>query len=263
MRLDPEDLSRGVLFTATDITERKQTEQRIAGYQRQLKSLASRLTLTEEHLKRTIATHIHDTLSQTLAMLKVKVGLLGQSTEDPRIKEVLMDIYEHLEGSLEQAQVLTSSLSYPTLNVLGFEKAVAKWLKEEIQTKHGLVTMLDDDGQPKPLHQDVKAVLFRAVRETLANVVKHAQAHRVDVSIRRDEGSLIVTLQDDGRGFDPGQVRELGIASQGGFGILSIHEAMEGLGGALTLQSCPGKGCRVVLVAPLKHEAKDPGRSAL
>jgi signal transduction histidine kinase len=128
-----------------------------------------------------------------------------------------------------------------------------EWLTEQAQDRYGIPSEFKDDKQPKPLDDDVRVLLFQAVRELLVNVVKHAQAQSVKVATRRDDGGIQIIVEDDGVGFDA-----FPIGSQwsrtGGFGLFSIRERLDYLGGQLKVKSEPGHGTRVTLVAPLKRE---------
>jgi two-component system NarL family sensor kinase len=103
------------------------------------------------------------------------------------------------------------------------------------------------------LDDDVRILLFRDVRELLINVVEHARAHKVKVSIKRLGEQISVTVEDDGVGFDPAEVT-LMAAGKGEFGLFSIRERLERSGGHLEIESKPRCGCRVTIVAPLKKE---------
>lgn len=229
---------------ATDITDHKHTEQRLAQYRDQLKGLASELTLTEERLKRNIATRLHDMVGQSLAMTKMNVETLRASVTDMHVKEELAQISRLLEHALQESQSLTAQISYPALNILGLERAIEKWLNEEIGVKHGLHTDFKNDGQTTDLSEDIKAVLFRSVCELLVNAVKHARADHVNVAIRHDNGVISISVLDNGIGFDPNKTTN-------GFGMLSIRESLERLGGELQLGSKSGSGTRVTITAPV------------
>ena len=108
-----------------------------------------------------------------------------------------------LSQMMQEVRTLTFELSSPVLKEFGLEVAVADWLEEQIQQKHGIATELTDGGQPKPLGEEVQALLFRSVRELLANVVKHSQAKRVVVSISRADEQIVIRVEDDGVGFTP------------------------------------------------------------
>ena len=221
-----------------DITERKLAERELLDDRKQLKSLASQLSLTEEHERRRIATELHDRIGQSLIISKIKLDALRASTSSAELAETLGDVCESLGQTVQEARSLTFDLSFPLLYELGFEPAVAEWLTERIQEKHHIATEFEDDGQPKPLDDDVRVFLFRDVRELLMNVVKHAQAKKVKVSMRRIGAEIHVCIEDDGIGFDPAKGLPKA-AKEGGFGLFSIRQRLEQLGGHLEIDSAP------------------------
>ena len=235
-----------------DVTERKRTEERIFNYQEQLKSLASQLTLTEEKERYRIATAIHDQIGQYLAVSRIKLDELKFLTDSEEARKILEQISQWLYHAIEETRLLTSNLSSPILYELGFERAVAAWLNDEIQKKHNIETKFHSDGLPKRLDEDIRVLLFRNVRELLFNIVKHAQAKNVNVSISTIDNTIKVTVEDDGVGFDPAEVaaKSAGMAK---FGLFSIRERLEHYGGHLQIDSAPGKGSRITLIAPLKN----------
>ena len=112
--------------------------------------------------------------------------------------------------------------------------------------------MFSDDGMIKPLSADIKALLFRCVRELMSNTVKHAKAKRMIVSLTRREERVFVVVEDDGVGFDvslPGRQPE-----KVGFGLFSVRERLSAVGGSYEFQSEPGRGTRITLSVPLKEE---------
>jgi len=236
----------------SDITERKKQELKIMDYQRQLRQLASELALTEERLRRDVATQLHDTISQSLAMIKVEVSSLRTSLSDEALWAPLDRIKESLSRTLQESRALTSALSYPVLNVLGFEKAVEKWISEQAEEKFGLQAIFENDAQDKPLDEDIQAVLFRGVRELFMNTVKHARASRIAVSLRRSENQIVVELEDDGLGCD----LEETLGKSEGFGLLSLHEALNRLRGRLQLESQVHAGFKATMTAPLNLDTR-------
>ena len=241
-----------LLASGTDITERKQAEEKLRDYQGQLKSLASQLSLTEELERRRIAIELHDRISQFLVISKVKLETLCESAPG-ELAKAISEVCDSLDQTIQNTRLLTSDLSSPILYELGFEAAVSEWLAEQIQQKHGITTEFEDDGQSKPLDENIRVLLFRDVRELLINVVKHAQAHKVKVSVRKVGGNVHVSVEDDGVGFDFAEVSSIA-SKTGGFGLFSIRERLEQLEGYLEVESKPGHGTRVTLIAPLKHE---------
>jgi len=230
-----------------NITEHKKAEQRFLEHRAQLKSLASELSLTEERERHRLATILHDQISQALVISRIKLQALQASVSSAEIAGPLEEVCENLDRIIQDTRTLTFDLSSPILYELGFEAAVSEWLEEQITKKHGIKTEFKDDGRPKPLDDDIRILLFRNVRELLINIVKHARAKNVKVSIRRIRQQIYVCVEDDGIGFDHSE-----LSSSSGFGIFSIRERLEQLAGHIDIESEPGRGSKITMTAPLK-----------
>ena len=228
-------------------------EKRARQYQAHLKSLASELSLAEERERHRIATMLHDQISQSLVISKIKLEAMRKSGYGLDLDKAIEDICNSLGRAIQDTRTLTFDLSNPVLYELGFETAVAEWLTNEIQAKCSISTKFEDDGQNKPLNDNIRVFLFRDVRELLINVVKHAHAKNVKVSIRKTGNAISITVQDDGVGFDPAEVTYSAI-KKGEFGLFSIREHLEQSGGQLEIESEPGQGCKVTMTAPLKTD---------
>ena len=238
-----------------EINERQKAEEKLLIYQRQLRSLASELSLAEERLRRRIATNIHDHIGQNLAISKIKLESLAQSISSPELGKSLNDIVELIARIIESTRSLTFELSPPVLYELGFEAAM-EWLVRQMREQHGLSTEFKGDGQSKPLDNNVRVLLFQAVRELLVNIAKHAHARNVTVSTRMVGGEIQVNVEDDGVGFDVSLAGSHGYKT-GGFGLFSIRERLGHIGGHLNVESKRGVGTRVTLVAPIGHKEKN------
>ncbi len=237
-----------------DISEQKQAEKALEAYQQRLKALAAELTLVEERERRRIAADLHDHVSQSLALARIQVGTARKVTSESRRNALLDEVSQSLLEAIRDTRTLIFDLSSPILNELGLETAVSAWLRDQIGSHDGLQTEFFDDGQEKPLTEDVRAILFRNVRELLANVVRHAQANEVEVSLKRDGANIEIIVGDDGVGFDS-QTAAPQQNPASGFGLFSIQERMADLGGSLVIESKPGQGCIVRLTAPLDLSA--------
>ncbi|MFH1719349.1 MAG: PAS domain S-box protein, partial [Planctomycetota bacterium] len=241
------------LCVIDNITDRKQAEQRILEDRAQLKSLASQLSLTEERERRRLATELHDQIGQSLVISKIKLDQLRESAASDELTNALQEVCHCLSRVIQDTRMLTFDLSSPILYELGFEAAVAEWLADEVRGKHGIQTEFEDDGQSKPLDEDIRALLFRNVRELLINIVKHAKAGKVKVSLQKVDEHINVIVEDDGVGFDPVEVKARA-AKRAEFGLFSIRERLEQLGGHIEIESGPGHGSRISMIAPLKSE---------
>ena len=239
------------LTSGEDITERKKAEETILENQAQLKSLASQLSLTEESERRRIATELHDQIGQSLVFSKIKLDELHQSATSSELTKALDEICNNIGRIIQDTRTLTFDLSSPILNELGLEAAVAEWLDVQIREKHGIETEFVDDGQQKLLDDDIRALLFRNLRELLVNVIKHADAHKVKVSIRRVNEHIHINVEDDGKGFDAVKVMSTAI-EETKFGLFSIRQRLEQLGGQFEIDTEERRGSKITMTAPLK-----------
>jgi len=240
-----------------EIAERKRAEERVKAHQRQLRSLGAKLAVAEEQERRRIAAGLHDNVVQTLALAKMKLDGLARRKPAASLAPVLREARDLVAQSIDDTRALLFDLSPVALYELGFEPAVESLL-ERIQAAHRLATRFRTDNRPKPMTSDGRGVLFRGVREVLQNVVKHAQAQSVGVSVGRDGETVLVEVQDDGVGFDARKALSIHDADKG-FGLFDVRERLDYLGGSLTIQSEPGKGTTVVLRVPLVPEKAGPG----
>ena len=240
-----------------DVTERKRAEARLQAYHRQLRVLASELALAEERERRRMAEGLHDHVAQGLTVAKMRLDALRESAPDGDLADRLDDARRQVEETIRQTRNLIFDFSPPVLHELGFEAAL-EWLVEEFQARNRLPTSFEDDGRPKPLQEPVRLTLFRASRELLANVVKHARAGHVAVRVRRDGDEICVEVEDDGVGFDPAILNNHRNDDMA-FGLFSIRERLDYYGGRLDIASAPGKGTRVTLAAPVARESHEGG----
>lgn len=232
--------------------ERSRFREELSERAARLRVLAGELTLAEQRERRRIAMILHDHIQQLLVAAKLRLAILGRHA-DPSVQHASEEVQRLLSESILASRSLTTELSPPVLNEAGL-KAGLEWLAGWMNDKHGLAVDLTMEQDPLPLADDVRALLFESVRELLFNVVKHSQVGSVTVTMRRVDGQVRVVVADRGAGFDPAVIRP---ADQmgGGFGLFSIRERLDLVGGRLEVESAPGQGTRVVLAAPLRAPA--------
>jgi len=233
-----------------DITERKIAEQRLIEYQNQLRSLASELTLAEEHERRRFATYLHDHIGQTLFGIHLKLDLLKQSLSTNDDIKPLKEVMNSIQQMIRDTRLLTFELSPPILHESNLESALDS-LTERMHEQYGIMVTLKNDKQEKPLDDDIKIFLFQAVRELLINVVKHAHAKGVSISIQKEHTRIQIHVEDDGVGFIPSS-NDFSQNQHKGFGLFSIRERLNYLGGSLEINSQPGHGTKITILSPLK-----------
>ena len=235
-----------------DITQRKQVEAQLQAYQSKLKLLAAELTLAEERERRRIAAELHDEVGQMLTSAGIQTALAIKTTSETKVASILHDVAHTITQAIEEIHDMVFDLSSPLLDDIGLAAALAEWLVEQVEKKHGLQTEFIGPDQKMVLNEDVQAILFRNVRELLTNVIKHAQASKVTVRVEKADDKAIVVVEDDGRGFDPLAV-STAPDREGRFGLFNIRERMADLGGMLEIVSEPGHGCIAILTVPLSN----------
>jgi PAS domain S-box-containing protein len=245
----------GTVSSGEDITERKLAEKQLLYYQGRLKALVAEMSLAEERERMRIATGLHDDIAQKIVMSKFRLQSLKESLSDSNMKRTLDRECILMGDILDDIRSLTFELSDIPLKEISFESALKSWLKTEIQEKAGLKCEFSLGIDKTHLDEDIKVILFKAVRELLINIIKHARAKTVRVGITSHDAKIEVTVQDDGVGFDVGK---LGLPSgdKGGFGLFSIRERLEYIGGHFEIESSPEKGTRIVIESPTALKTK-------
>jgi PAS domain S-box-containing protein len=247
----------GIVGAGIDVTKRKQAEEKLRLYQEQLRFLASELSVTEERERRRLATDLHDSISQILAISKLKLDLVRDGGTSAAFGRELDEISALIDQALQHTRSLTFELSPPVLYELGLEAALES-LVERLQHMHGLHIEFVDDEQPKALSEDLAAFCFRAVQELLINVVKHARARTATITTEKYGDKVRIVVADDGVGFVSDDTFA-DVDRRTGFGLFSISERLRHLGGSLEIHSRPSQGTRVTLLAPLERLAKGRG----
>jgi PAS domain S-box-containing protein len=210
---------------------------------RQLQKLTLDMSEAEDRERKRMAEILHDDLQQELAAAKFHLSLVRKRVKaDAALQALTSHIDLMLKEAVEKSRSLSHELSPAVLHLDDFAETL-RWLADEVQRKHGLVTYVQ--GQMPVESEGLKVFLYKAAQELLFNVVKHARVKKADVRVRRRGRYLCLTVSDRGRGFDPQQLRETP-----GFGLLSISERIELLGGRMRIRSAEGRGSTFHIVVP-------------
>jgi len=218
-------------------------------HRRHLQNLTAELSLTEERERRRLATDLHDSVSQSLALSIMKLDILNQSQPAENETRQLSQIRQQLNQTLSVTQDLMFELCPPILHQFGLGAAIQQ-LIWQMQKDHGIAIDYEEDKAEKPLSDDLSYFLFRSTREFLMNVIKHARATHAKVFVRRTGGMIQVQVIDDGKGFTELDWYPVE-GKAGGFGLFSIRERVHQIGGCCEIQSRPGIGTIVSLSVPL------------
>ncbi|MBK8598332.1 MAG: PAS domain S-box protein [Holophagales bacterium] len=240
-----------------DVSDRRRLAEKLDRTRQKLRGLAAEITRVEERERRTIATQLHDQLGAVLSMAKVKLASLRQGAEGTPIAPALEEVHVLVGNAVQETRSLTWELSPPILYQLGLPAAL-EWLGENVEQRHGIAFRLTKEGEARELGEERRFLVFSAVRELLLNVVKHADASGVSLRLRWLVEGLEATLLDDGKGFDVPGAAALPDATRS-FGLFSIQERFDDLGGSVSIRSTPGEGTSVTLVLPYAAEAGRQG----
>jgi len=254
--LDAEGNVQKIAILIQNITEQKEARQKLLDYQEKLQALTTELTLTEEREQKQIAAFLHDELCQNLVGIRLKFAQLEFGS--PGFEEQIEEIESLIEHTIKNTYSMTFELRPPILNELGLVPAI-EWLGEKSGQEHELQFKFTDDGLPKPISEETQHVLFRAVRELLNNIFRHAQASKVTIRTGRANNNIRISVEDDGKGFDA-STRESLIQESGGFGLFNIRERIEFIEGRIEIVSVPGRGTRIILSAPIAPDEHHPDK---
>jgi len=228
--------------------EREQARQQLMLHQANLRSLAAQLAASEQRERRRVAELLHDRVGQTLALLSIKLAQARGVTDDPALKGMLSETKELVGGLITEIRSLTFELCPPILYELGLHQAV-EWLGEELQRGCGLEVWVAQEGDPGLLSENLRTTLYQAVRELLTNVVKHAEARSVSVTLSGRADQVIVAVEDDGKGM-VAPLFASSLVAHHGFGLFNLRERLTFIGGSMRVDSHEGGGTTVTLVAP-------------
>lgn len=243
----------GMIAVATDITERRHAEEMFRRV-----TQAARVREAEETERRRLARELHDQVGGNLGALSMSVGvvkaLLPQMLKHSDPGQALEILNAQLDSSLELVQQTTQSirgvmadLRPAVLDEYGLAAAL-RWYGERLAARTELTVLVEgNDLEPRP-EAAVETELFRITQEALNNVIKHASASQVVISLAHEDGMLSLTIADDGVGFDPAQVPEA--TEHGGWGLGTMGERAEAAGGHLIIESQPGQGTRLIVCLP-------------
>ncbi|WP_157264378.1 sensor histidine kinase [Azohydromonas aeria] len=217
-----------------------------------LQQMVGEQAAMDERERRALARDLHDDLAQTLMAARMKLFTLGKGFRGKN-RELLSEVEGLIADADRFTRSLASQLMPPMLYELGLVPAL-QWLCEEMERRYGLHVEFVDDALEKPLSQDTRSIVYRAVRELLINVAKHAKVDTALLVSCVQGRRIVIRVSDDGVGFDFQSIRAESVAgSRYNLGLASIPERVAFLGGRFDIESRPGQGTTVTLTVPLQY----------
>ena len=245
---------QGGQIIVRDITERRQAEQAVREREAEvrrsrerLEALSQRLLKVQENERRLIARELHDQIGQALTAVKLNLESLRSGR---RAKAFPLDeSVAIVEQLMEAVRSMSLELRPSVLDDLGLAAAL-RWYADRQGRRAGLAVRVRTQLPTERLASDLETACFRVAQEAITNVARHAGAKRVEVDARAEDGTLDLTVRDDGTGFDVAAVRG-GTTAEGSIGLDGMEERVRLLGGDFRIDSQPGTGTTVWARFPL------------
>jgi PAS domain S-box-containing protein len=244
----------GTVHIAKDITERKRAEeeirqllQSVKEQREELRALGARLSEVEEDERRRLSGELHDRVGQNLTALGINLNILRNQLPAEaagKAGKALEDSLRLVVKTVEDIRNVMAELRPPLLDEYGLLPAL-RWYGKQFSERTGLNTVVEGGETMPRLQPEIEIALFRITQEALTNVAKHGRASRVTVTLEEVDERTILTIADNGAGFDPKASQPTGAGTK--WGLILIRERAEVVGGQVRIDSGPGKGTRIVV----------------
>jgi len=237
----------GVVSVVRDITERKRTERELTMSRERLRSLTRHLQSIQEEERQSIARDIHDELGQMLTALQMDAIWLQRKLPDdmPEIYKKTESMYDLVDQSIETIQRISTDLRPSMLDDLGIE-AVIQWEADKLEDRSEIECEIDIESDNHTLDEDISIALYRVLQESLTNVLRHAEATKVDISYLVTEDKVILVIKDNGKGISKEAVH-----NSESFGLSGMRERVEAWDGTFEIYGEDDKGTTVRATIPL------------
>lgn len=212
------------------------------------------VSLAQERERQRIAVGLHDEIGQNLGLVAARLDELTRSAASEDDSQQAAEIRALVDRTIKSVRSLTFDLASPVLHMLGLGPAIRS-LGEQLERDRGVRFRFASDGEAKTLSEEAEVIVYRCARQLLRNIGEHAQARLVTVRMTAGHEEIAIEVQDDGVGFDPFGTEP---GRDGGFGLYSIAEQMEFVGGRLEISSGAKNGTHARLVAPCIREGGAP-----
>ena len=226
-------------------------EEALRDSEKKLRSLSSQLLKAQEKERKRLSIELHDELGQALALLKHRIRSIRKKLHEDQalLHTECEDTNQYVDQIIDNVRRLSRDLSPSTLEDLGLSSAL-RWLIEDFGKRHSMHTSLDIGDIDHLFSQEAQTNLYRIFQETLTNISKHADASHVSFVVKKKDSRVYFLLEDNGKGFDVDQVKEMQ-SFEKGMGLAAMEERVHMLGANLDLRSKERKGTRVSFTIPI------------
>lgn len=237
----------GVTLILEDITERVKDEENLKEAHTQLRNLTTRLNEVEENERRSLARELHDRVGQTLSALNINLNIMREQISGESARRVgsrIEDSIHLVDEAVTNMRNVMADLHPPVLDEYGLAAAL-RWYADRFSKRTEVPVRVQEAWETGTrLSLRLETVLFRIAQEALTNVALHAEAGQVIIRLESHGQTIRMKVEDDGRGFDSDAV--MGSDLHSGWGLRTMRERIEAVGGGFHLESTPGHGTRII-----------------
>jgi PAS domain S-box-containing protein len=246
-----------VIGIVRDVTERKRAEEKIAAFMKRMRALSKRIVAVQEEERRALAHELHDEIGQSLTAVKIHLQALELACEGCEISFSTENLHEALLAvtrTLEQVRSLSLDLRPMQLDDLGLSVALRALLTRDAAAAGWNAHFEEDSrpGQPGRLAPGLELACYRVAQEALTNIMRHAEATEVWMTLQHSDRALQLTVRDNGSGFDVASARST--TDKPHLGLLGMEERVGNAAGRLEIRATPGKGTEVRAIFPIAAE---------
>jgi signal transduction histidine kinase len=227
--------------------ERELAEMELKRSQELFRNLSTHLQVVREEERTRIARKIHDDMGQALTALKIDLTWLNKKLTDdqPLIREKLQSMVTLINETIETVHNLSEDLRPGILDDFGLSAAI-EWQAEEFQKRTGIECRINLASDESNLSKEKSTNLFRIVQESLTNVIRHANATKVEINLSEKDGILLLEVADNGKG-----ITKAAVTNPKSFGLIGIKERVHSLGGEVDISGTPNAGTRLKVKMPI------------
>lgn len=237
-----------------EIHERRQAEQQLREMNSQLRELSARLQGIREEERTRIAREIHDVLGQQLTVLKLDIAWLHKRLPASDLNQKTSSLLSTVDETLQSVRKLATELRPGVLDDLGLIAAI-EWQCRDFEARSGIRCSLHTEIQDLACSHEISTAVFRIFQETLTNVLRHAKATVITISITIVNDTLIFEVTDNGRGINNTEIK-----NSKSLGLLGMRERISMVGGELHISGMEGRGTTVKLTIPMERKTEGYGQ---
>ncbi|WNC15253.1 PAS domain-containing sensor histidine kinase [Brevibacillus brevis] len=247
----PDDGNGKLVLVIRDMSAQQRAEK-----ERYQHKLTNYVIQAQEEERKRIARELHDGVGQALYSILVGLNVVGQSSLSDPIRQHVNDLLQMTSKAMEEVKRMALELRPSALDDLGLLPALRSLMKR-VEKSFGIQVELHAQGERRRYPAATETALYRIVQEAMTNTAKYAQASQLGIVFEDREKEIVVTIVDDGVGFDVDQTLHTGK----GLGVFGMRERAQLLGGTLDIRSAPGEGTTVIVRIPIQKEETEHGDS--